>query len=160
MDEQGQVRHPSREPHADVPPRLMYEAAFTARNAEGSILDSNTRYFYLGQAALVGYMIFEFKSWQQGSLHSLFLVLILMVCCFALSLHTVYSETRMNSSFRLMGICENTCEYYEKHAYIDPALYFYASMSVREPTESRASVSFQTDLIIFLAEMWFFLGWV
>ena len=160
MDEQDRVSEQPQELHVDVPPRLIYEAAFTARNAEGSILDSNTRYFYLGQVALIGYMIFETKSYWQAPTNILFLSVILMLCCFALSYHAVYTERRMTGSFRLMRISEDTCGYYETHANVDPALYFYGNPIVREREASRAFADEQVGLIARIANLWVFLAWL
>ena len=156
MGEEIQFNPPPQEPHADVPPRLIYEAAFTARNTEGPILESNARYFYLGQVGVVGYMIFEVRNWLQGSLDTMFLVLILTLCGFALGVHAVYSEIRMSDSFKLIEESENLCEYYEKHAYINPALYFYAKPGVRVREERSNFFDFQLKIVVALATMWLF----
>ena len=110
--------------------------------------------------SMIGYMIFEIKSYFQGSIADIGVLPILALCCFGLSFHAVYSEHRMDGSFQFIRICEDTCEYYERHGFVSPALFFYAKLTVRDHEESKRFSDMQTDLIAFIANRWLNLAFV
>jgi hypothetical protein len=160
MDESTQSGEQQIEPYANVPPQLIYEAAFTARNAEVSILDGNTRYFYLTQVALIGYMVFKFENYIQGETNGFILILLLAASSFALSFHAVYTEVRLNGSFNLIRRSEDTCQYFEEHGYIDPVLYYYARVDVREHGEIREFSGLQMSVLVGVANFWLAVGFI